>query len=600
MSIADIELFLKNIYPFELLNDYQIKKIVDHIIIEYYKQNQPIEDTKNYLYIVLKGVIVERDSLGKDIAYYSKSNIFDVNSVLNGSENVFETLEESILYKIDKEIIKEIILENQPFGEYFKKTFKEKISSIASNNPYLFLKVKDIQLQSPLILNHNTSIYDSVKEMTEKGSYSIIVDFKDSYGIVTDSDLRKKVILNNIPTTQPIGSIANKNLITIDLDSFLFDAILKMMKHNIKRIVVVDGKDIVGVLNEIDLLTLYSNQPQFIALKIERSKSIEELKTISDSIVRLIRILFKEGIKTRHIMKFISEINTRLFRKTFLLTFPEDLQNHLTLIVMGSEGREEQILKTDQDNGLILEDTFKVNQDLEKLSKQFIENLKMLGYPECKGNVMISNQYWRKPLNDYKNSIIEYINNITPENMLNFAILVDSKYIIGREDLYEELIEFLFKKISDNKTFLSYFALPTIQFKTPLTFFGTFETEKGEHKGELDIKKGGIFSIVHGVRSLSVENKIRETNTFERIKNLSDLGVINKEFAMELIETLEYLLTLRLREKLKKIEIGKNPDDYINVNQLSNFERDLLKDSFKIVNKFKDFITNHFKLNYIS
>ncbi|MFN3788172.1 MAG: putative nucleotidyltransferase substrate binding domain-containing protein, partial [Sulfurihydrogenibium azorense] len=138
-----------------------------------------------------------------------------------------------------------------------------------------------------------------------------------------------------------------------------------------------------------------------------------------------------------------------------------------------------------------------------------------------------------------------------------------------------------------------------INFKTPLNFFGGFETEKGEHKGELDIKKGGIFPIIHGVRSLAVENRITQTNTFNRIKELVNLNVINKDFGRELIESLEFMLTLRLRERLKKIEMKKQPDDYINVNSLTNYEKDLLKESFKVVNKFKDFITNHYKLNYL-
>lgn len=600
MSIVDVELYLKQIYPFELLTNQELSEIVNNLVIEYYKKGQKIEDVDNYLYVVLKGVVVEKDNLGNEVGYFGQGSFFDVNRAINRSENIFEAFEESILYKIDKKIILKLVNENERFGEYFKKSTKEKLSSIASENPYFFLKVKEVELQQPVIVSKDTTIYDAVKEMTEKEAYSVIVDFGNGeYGIITDSDIRKKVILQNISTSENVEKIATKGLITINADSFLFDAIFLMIKHNIKRVVVEENGKIIGILNEVDLLSLYSNQPQFLALRVERAKSIKDLKILSDSIARTVKILHKEGIRTRHIMKIVSEINTRIFKKAFLLTAPAELLNHSSLIVMGSEGREEQILKTDQDNGLILEDGYQ-NPNLEAISQNFIEALKELGYPECKGNVMITNPYWRKSISEFKNSVIDYVNHITPENMLNLAILIDAKYIIGREDLYNELIDFMFSKISDNKTFLSYFALPTIQFKTPLTFFGTFETEKGEHKGELDIKKGGIFPIVHGIRSLAVENKIRETNTFERIKRLSEVGIFNREFASELIEALEFFLTLRLRERLRKMEMGKQPDDYININLLSNFEKDLLKDAFKIVNKFKDLIINHFKLNYIS
>lgn len=601
MSIADIKLFLKTCYPFELLTDSQLNEIIDNTEIVYLKPNQTVLNLPDFYYIILKGSVVEKDLAGNELNYFGEKDSFDYLSIIGQNENQFITLEECIFYRFPSTILLKLISENPDFARYFKKSTKEKLSSIASENPYLFSKVKDIKYQKPLIVESSSSIYEAVKKMTEEKALSIIVKYSDTYGIVTDSDLRKKVILSKKNVEDPIGDIANKNIISVNPDTFLFDAIITMIKHNIKRVVIKDeNNQIIGVLNEVDILTQYSNQPQFLALQVERAKSVEELKVISDSMINTVKLLHKEGIRTRHIMKFVSEINEKIFKKLFSLLADESIRENTCLIVMGSEGRQEQILKTDQDNGLILSDNFEFDKEvLENFSKNFIEALKTLGYPECKGNVMLTNPQWRKTLKEFKESIFEYINNITPENMLNLAILIDLRPIEGKIELAEKLREYIFENISDNKTFLSWFALPTINFKTPLNFFGGFETEKGEHKGELDIKKGGIFPIIHGVRSLAVENRITQTNTFNRIKELVNLNVINKDFGRELIESLEFMLTLRLRERLKKIEMKKQPDDYINVNSLTNYEKDLLKESFKVVNKFKDFITNHYKLNYL-
>ncbi|WP_297888790.1 putative nucleotidyltransferase substrate binding domain-containing protein [Sulfurihydrogenibium sp.] len=599
MSIADIKLFLKNCYPFELLADNQIEEIVDNMEMIYIKQNQSIPSLGEFYYIVLKGSVVEKDLAGNDINYYGEKDSFDYLSIIGQNENQFVAVEESILYRFPSGLLLKLISENPDFANYFKKTSKEKLSSVASENPYLFAKIKDIPYQKPLIVDENISIYEAVKKMTEEKSLSIIVKFPQEYGIVTDSDLRKKVILAKKNVEEQVGDIANKNIISVSPETFLFDAIITMMKNNIKRVVIKDDRgDILGVLNEVDILSQYSNQPQFLALKVERAKSIQELKSVSDSMINTVRLLHKEGIRTRHIMKFVSEINEKIFKKLFNMLADEDIKQNSCLIVMGSEGRQEQILKTDQDNGIILSDGFD-SPKLETFAKEFVEALKELGYPECKGNVMITNPYWRKSLKDYKESVFHYINNISPDNMLNLAILVDLRAIEGKTQLAEELRDYIFEKISDNKTFLSWFSLPTISFKTPLNFFGGFETEKGEHKGEIDIKKGGIFPIVHGVRSLAVEYRVKETNTFSRIKELVNNGLFNKDFGREIIESLEFMLTLRLRERLKKMEMKKNPDDYINLNNLTNHEKDLLKESFKVVNRFKDFITNHYKLNYI-
>lgn len=597
MSIADIRLFLKSIYPFELLTSFQIDRIVDSIDIVYYRDKERIEQTDEYLYIILKGAVVQKNTDGKEISFYGEKDSFDYEEISSSvQEYQFFTLEESILYRVPLSLLRDIIKENQTFARYIQRTTKEKLSSLASQNPYLFARIKDIPIAKPFIVDASTSIRDAVYQMTERSAQSILVKFDDGYGIVTDSDLRKKVILGKIDIETSISSIANRNIVSIKETDFLFDAIITMMKHNIKRIVIKDDSDqIVGMLNEIDILAQYSNQPQFIVLKIEKSKNIEELKSISQSFVNTVRILHKEGIRTRHIMKFVSEINSKIFNKLFSLVAPQSLRLNSCLIVMGSEGREEQILKTDQDNGLILRDDFEYKY-LDEFAEDFNQILIELGYPECKGNVMIKNPYWRKTLSEYKQSILEYVDNINSDNMLKLATLVDLKPVAGDETLAENLKKFIFEHICDNKTFLSWFALPTIQFKTPLNIFGGFETEKGK----IDIKKGGIFAIIHGVRALAIENRVIKTNTFDRIKELKNKDVFKETFARELIESLEFLLTLRLKERLRKLELKQQPDDLLDINMLSNIEKDLLKESFKIVNKFKDFVINHYRLNYIT
>jgi CBS domain-containing protein len=152
------------------------------------------------------------------------------------------------------------------------------------------------------------------------------------------------------------------------------------------------------------------------------------------------------------------------------------------------------------------------------------------------------------------------------------------------------------KSISPN-LFFTFFAKPVLNFATPLGIFDNFVVEKKEHKDELDIKKGGIFPIVHGVRALSLEKSINKTNTVDRIKDLNDLGVIDREFAGELIEGFTFLLSLRLKSGLEKIDSVQEPDNYINPSKLNILEKDLLKDSFKIVDKFKKFISHHFDLD---
>jgi len=179
------------------------------------------------------------------------------------------------------------------------------------------------------------------------------------------------------------------------------------------------------------------------------------------------------------------------------------------------------------------------------------------------------------------------------------AIFYDAKAVAGDVTLLKEAKQYLYKHLQDNQAFFSYFAKPTLSFETPLNLFARFIVDKS-HENELDIKKGGIFPVVHGVRSLALAYKITETNTMKRIKKLTEIEVFEPVFATDLIEALNFMISLRLQFQLTKMKQGESYDNYIKPNQLNKLERDLLKDALKIVNDLKKLISYHFKLDRIT
>ena len=294
-------------------------------------------------------------------------------------------------------------------------------------------------------------------------------------------------------------------------------------------------------------------------------------------------------------------MNEKLFEKLFELTAPEELKSKSTLIIMGSEGRSEQILRTDQDNALILSDDCSMDyNEIMKYTKTFTEHLVEFGYPLCDGNIMVSNPFWVQNITSFQETIFDWIHKPNEENYMYLAIFYDAVAITGDKELLNILKEYLFTVCANAPSFYPFFAKPIVSFETPLGLFSDFVVDKTHHKDELDIKKGGIFPIVHGVRTLAIEKNLKETNTVERLKELNDLGILDREFTNELIESFNFLLTLRLKFRLDKIDKKEELDNYINPSKLTVLEKDLLKDSFKIVNKFKKFITYHCKLNMVS
>lgn len=214
---------------------------------------------------------------------------------------------------------------------------------------------------------------------------------------------------------------------------------------------------------------------------------------------------------------------------------------------------------------------------------------------------MVSNPYWRRRQSSFKDLIYELITKPSGDNFMNLAIFYDAMCAAGNRELLKEIKEYMFSICSNSKTFYMHFAKIIMDFEVPLGFFDgfVFDSSDKEHKDEIDIKKGGIFIIVQGIRALSLENRLYRANTLKRIEELSALGKLEEEFASELTEAFNFLCTLKLKSNLSKLDSAQKVDNYINPDNLNTMEKDLLKDSFKIVNKLKKKLEYHYKLNYV-
>jgi len=179
---------------------------------------------------------------------------------------------------------------------------------------------------------------------------------------------------------------------------------------------------------------------------------------------------------------------------------------------------------------------------------------------------------------------------------MDLAIFFDAKVVAGDKLLLKELKNYLFLQIKNNDVYMAYFAKATLNFDTPISLFSNLIAKDNE----IDLKKGAIFAIVQGVRSLALEYKLYERSTIARIKKLNELNVIPRDIASELIEAFGLLLRLKLHAQIQNINSNKQITNKININYFSKIQRDMLKDSFIIVNNFKKFISNHFKLSNIS
>ena len=606
MSLQDQASFLSNIHPFQVLTPGQMDKCIRHMDIAYYPKNSVLispEKISSHLFIMIKGSVYEYSADNLVVMDYHQEDSFDSNSLIYGKcNNTFKVYEELICYEIEKNTFLRLIEENQQFKDYFLKDLVNKIQTLKDKeytselSSFMIAKVDDTLIHDACIVDENTKLIDAIQQSMDYRTSTIIVKKQSGeYGIITDSLLKIKVLLEGRDLTIPVIDIAIFPLLTVHDDDYLFEALTILIKKNIKRIGVTNNKgEMIGILEQMDVLSHFANHTYVVDSKIKRAKGIEDLKSASMDFINIIKSLQIKGVKVNHISNLIGQLNTKVYQKLYKLVLPNELQKSACLIVMGSEGRNEQIIKTDQDNALVIKDGVDVEQYrpyMEAITSHLID----FGYPRCEGNIMVSNPFWCKTVSEYKSETARWIEAPDMQNYMDLAIFFDSFAVAGDKDLLINLKDDLFNKLHDKDVFMAYFAKATLAFETPSTV-ANFMTKTHN----IDIKKAAVFPIVQGIRSLALREKIRETTTVKRIKILEEKKVLQKDKAAELIEAFDVVNNLRLKAQLEHIQDGKKINNEVDTHTLGKIERDLLKDSFKIVNEFKKFINYTFRIDKIS
>ncbi len=603
MSLHDQENFIKEIHPFDTLSKHALDTAFKNMDIAYYTKDTILispQKLSDSFFIIIKGEVNEYNN-DELTSVYHEQDEFDADSLLyNKTDSTFIVSEDLICYELKKSTFLHLIASNKEFESFFLKNISARLQTLKNKeygsdiSSFMFSKVSDIYIHTPCLVLADCSIKDAIEQSMKKGTSTIIVKDGVRYGVITDSVLKKDVLLVGKALSSPVIEIAKFPFVCVQKDEFLFSVLLTIIKHDIKRVGVIEDGNIIGLLKQADILSYFANHTHIVAVKIAKSTTIEELRVASNDVNKTIKSLYDKSLKTSYIAKMVAQLNAKIYEKLFNLILPKEYHQRCTLLVMGSEGRDEQIIRTDQDNALIIANG-EVVSDYYPYMKIFTKELISFGFPQCEGNIMVNNPYWCKTESQFKEQINTWFLGTDMEHYMNLAIFFDAKYVAGNDTLFEPLKDEIFKLAKQKDVYMAYFAKATLNFKTPISIFSSLKTVDDG----IDIKKGGIFAIVQGVRSLALENAVIENATVARIKKLHELNILDKNLASELIEALGLLSRLRLQGHILRLKEGKSINNIIDISHFSKIERDMLKDSLSIVNTFKKFIIHHFRLDNI-
>ncbi|MEO8118097.1 MAG: DUF294 nucleotidyltransferase-like domain-containing protein, partial [Rhodoferax sp.] len=418
-------------------------------------------------------------------------------------------------------------------------------------------------------------------------------------GIFTATALQRAV-LDGRPLDQfAVGELANFSLIEVRPSDQLGDAMAVMLRHRVHRVVVVDGEQVVGILEALDLFSFLSNQSHLITVQIEQAKDLAGLSQAAAQITRMITLLHRSGSRVNLIAKLVQQLNARLFERAWQLIAPAELVVNSCLFVMGSEGRGEQLLKTDQDNALILRDGYTPPADLEVICQRFSSALKDFGYPECPGHIMVNNPQWRKSASEFGQMTRQWLLLPNGDSLMNLAIFMDAHTVCGDAHLLDAVRRGLMALATDSDAMLSRFAAAIDSFGSNYGWWNRL-LGRGDADQPLNLKKEGIFPLVHGVRSLALAHRVFDTSTTGRIAALVADGKLEAAMGTDLTDSLHFFMGLKLKVGLAELATGKAVSGAIDVSRLSSLDRDLLKDTLGVVKRFKILLRYRFHLEAVS
>jgi CBS domain-containing protein len=479
-------------------------------------------------------------------------------------------------------------------------------------------------------------------------------DALQDLGIFTATGLQRAILSGRELARLPVGELASRPLVTVRGSDVLVDAQATMIRHRVQRVVVLadgaapgattaraqDGPGagtgagaaaaaaadpaaipvgpgalppllarpaIAGILEQLDLLSFLSNHSVLITRQILEAASLDDLAVAAQQIERVIGLLHRGGTRVAHIARLVQELNAALMQRTWALLAPPALQQVSCLFVMGSEGRGEQLLRTDQDNGLVLHDDWREASGADEAGlaaacEAFSQALERFGWPPCPGGIMVRNADWRMSVSAWSARARGWLLEPSADALMALAIFVDAQPVAGDARLLATVREAVATLAADSDVRVARFAAAALQFDAADTSTGSawwqrLFTLDGGAQDTLDLKKAGIFPLVHGVRALALAQRIEATGTVARLDALVAAGALGAAMATDLRDSLHFFMGLKLKTGLAARQQGRPAGSGLHWDRLSSLDRDLLKDTLGVVRQFKGLLRQRFRLD---
>ncbi|MDH0849545.1 DUF294 nucleotidyltransferase-like domain-containing protein [Delftia tsuruhatensis] len=597
--------------PFDCLTPDEQALVRDGVDIAYFPEGAVVLDAGSaptHLFVIIKGHVVQTEG-DEVLASYGPDDSFDGRALVAGrTGSRFTVAEELIAYQLARETVGELIARNTAFGALLFSDLGHKLGTLAQRadrhelQSLTLARVDQAYLRAAHVVDAATDIVSVVRLFHAERTTSVLVSGlpQGGLGIFTGTTLQRAILDGRPLERLAVGEFASQPVFTVRADDQLGDALVVLLRARVHRLAVLDAQgQVLGILEALDLFSFLANHSHLITVQIEQAADLQALEQAAAQITRLVAALHRGGTRIALMARLVQQLNARLFERAWQMLAPPDLVAHSCLFVMGSEGRGEQLLKTDQDNGLLLRDGYVPPQDLDAICARFSAQLQRFGYPECPGGIMLSNPLWRGTVADFGRRVREWLILPSPQGLMHLAIFLDAHAVAGDAALLAQVRRDLMALALDSDAQVARFASAVDAFAHEPGSWWERLLGRGDEGAPVHLKKAGIFPIVHGVRSLALAHHIAATGTAERLAALVAEGVLDEVQGRELLEGLHFLMGLRLQAGLAEIDLGRPVTGHVDPARLSSLERDLLKDTLAVVRRFRELLRQRLRLDAV-
>lgn len=616
--------FFRRHPPFSDLPDKVLGDVANNVEVAYYRAQSAIlqlgQDNHQW-YVIRSGAV---EVFRRDGQLYNRlgaGDFFGEQSLMLKRPVRFPVtaLEDTLVYIIGEQTFNYLFDNFEHFADFVEiedqTRLRQSMAKREDDDTLLTAKVDTLITALPVTVCSSTTVHQAAIRMTEENVASLLIVRSEPgqteqdvqvIGIVTDLDIRERMVAQGLSSDIPVADIMTTELIYVQSHQFVFEAMMLMLKHNVQHLPVLKKQVPIGLISHLDILRYESQNSLFVVRSIFSAESVDELAVLTQEVQGCFTRMVHQDANSQMIGGAMAVVG-----RSFKQRLCELGEAHLgpppvpyCFLALGSMARGEQLIVTDQDNALILDNSFEPKLHDEYFSglAAFVsDGLARCGYSYCTGNIMASNIQWRQPLAVWQQYFSQWIEQPSAESLLHSAIFFDLEGVWGQTHWAEQLNRFIRQKARKNSRFLACMARNALLRTPPLGFFKDFVMETdGRHTNSINMKRRGTAPIADLVRlhALAVGSSAR--NTFDRLEDIIEAGILPPGRGLDLRDALEFIAMVRIRDQALDVESKREPDNNIEPENLSDFERKNLKEAFQILSSAQRFMKFRYQLGRVN